>query len=693
MWAKRRTFYPKEAADADGAPRAAETPRYLQQKSAGASEGEMSEHDFNFIASLGYGLIPEVTREEAAALLPWVLGGPAAAEALTTDDDALARFSQIEYFFVGTDNGQLFLMPLLPPHLTSYVRALRAAAAPRLPEKGVRLLLHRHMVGEPVHAQDHLGTLVASGSADGCAVVSFYHPHPAPLVCIPHPKMIRCVKLWEGSVFVRAALQETPPSAWAAELQRGESAAVYLFTADEGAEVRLWRVDALRRTYVLLHLFVMSPNAPRACSSLDALAREERRGRATRRETDTPAHCLTLDGDERLLVGTEGGAYAWQLSALAWKDGYATDASHPLCWDEARRRPGGRDAGTLRRLQMRAARLANHHVWLRDAAFVEPAMARCAGTAWKPKYGRTITGGMAVGVVSNMVRVEEAGAPGAGEAVAACLAASAVTVSFEGGQVRNDVRLPLCCVEPVAYPLQHLRMAGSACFALATLAPGARVLTGGSDGRVAVWRWRAADEAYVLLLVTEGERQPHRGLGRHFFVLRHPDVFLSCGFDDGLIREWHLYDDPETFMSCERCFSLMPVASYDKATAAANGQSSFKEMANLMRAAMRGGDKAEGDGGSSGEDADRAEGEAPPEEEVAAGVSCGAIFPAFRALFLVGTFDNAVQTYSLSEVQGCTPPANFIYNGLKTVKLPSYLKMDQCYELGREEEEAGAKAP
>lgn len=45
-------------------------------------------------------------------------------------------------------------------------------------------------------------------------------------------------------------------------------------------------------------------------------------------------------------------------------------------------------------------------------------------------------------------------------------------------------------------------------------------------------------------------------------------------------------------------------------------------------------------------------------------------FPAFSALFIVGVFEHVIQTFTLSEVQGCEVPANYIYNGYKTIKLP-----------------------
>ncbi|KPA76381.1 hypothetical protein ABB37_07723 [Leptomonas pyrrhocoris] len=823
MWTRRKLF-PTLDVPATPQPAAVVTPFFLEQQKRGAGDYTVGENAYHFLASLGYTLVPSLTAQEAAQLLAWALppswvdrtGSTTSSTAykdavssLLKNEDVLRACSQVEYFLYGTDNGQVFLMPLLPPHLLQVLMAeagddvlpglvqrcrreaqlLQAAsssagAAPpavhRVSANCVgRRLLHRHAREEPVTGLDHLGVLAASATAsvDHAVALSIFHPTPAGVVSIAHPCPVRSLKLWEGAVFTAEEAEgnsdEDKDSAdagrrrrWLAQVRAAEPVAVYVFTGDSAGIVRLWRVDVVRRTYALQHVLVCSGNMTGMLSPLTPFAREDTTATVPSRASDCALHCLEIDAaSHRLFGGTEGGAYVWALDALPWRGpgavptaSHATSSSdstndanptanetsdaaaptpaslavrHPLCWDEDHRSPlpcalrcweaaaapsapsSPPGASTAKAVEYRAARLVTHHVWILDAAAVQAEMARAraqqrqgggggAGVrGWKAKYERVLTNGAAVGVVSNDVRLTAVDAESNNSAgVAARLTNSIVTVSFDGGEVKNDFRVPLSCVMPVVYPLTFLRTPGTACFALRVLAPRRRVLTSCADGRVCVWVSKPGEDAhaaetYAPQLLTE-HRQAHRGLGRHLCVLRSPDIFVSASFDDGLVKEWHVYDAPEVLLRCARRFTLTPYVANGAMTAGGSGTGSAgsaEELTDIFkRIAQAGGEeerkgktkKAEtaGHAGDNGEEEEEEDAVAAVEDgDVVAGISCAAAYPAFGALFLVGAFESAIQTYSLTEVVGCEPPRNFIYNGHKTVHLPASMAEDVYHAL------------
>lgn len=814
MWTRRKLF-PTLDVPVTPQPAAVATPYFVQQQQKvkeGTADFTLDEDTYNFLASLGYTLVPSLSAEEAVQLLSWALpprwvhGSSSAASSFDADSSRHAAYqavllsllknaevlracSQVEYFFFGTDNGQVFLLSLLPPHLLEALRTevgddllpglaqqcrreaelLHDASVPgngnstkdysdkaftaamhRVPVNCVgRRLLHRHMREEPVTALDHLGVLLASAapSVDHAVALSVFHPIPAGVVCIAHPCPVRSLKLWEGAVFTTEKTADADSSSadarvvasrqkWAARVREAEPVAVYVFTGDDVGVVRLWRVDVVARRYTLQHVLVCSPNMTGTLSPLDPFTREDTTKKVPARASDCALHCLDIDAARhRLLGGTEGGAYVWALDALPWRGAdeataaaapasASTPASfavqHPLCYDEASRAPlpcalrcwdaalvssSAAVQDTEKVVEYRTARLVNHHVWVVDAASVQAEMARAQGyeqqqegsgaekvSGWKLKYGRAVTNGAAIGVVSNNVRLREL--PNDSCDVAARLTRSVVTVTFDNGELRNDLRVPLSCVMPVLYPAAFLRTPGTACFAIRVLAPNRRVLTSCADGKVCVWTCKPSEdahtaEAYVPQLISEN-RQEHRGLGRHLCVLRSPDVFVSCSFDDGLVKEWHVYDEPELLLRCARRFTLTPYISSCGGDGG-DGAGNAKELANMFKSIVHPGDeaaqkaKAAADhrsGNSSGSDDDEADAiKAAEGGDVVAGISCAVAYPAFGALFLVGVFESAIQTYSLTEVVGCEPPRNYIYNGHKTVRLPAAIAEDVYHEL------------
>lgn len=776
MWTRRKLF---PTLDVPATPHVAAvaTPAFRQQQTSSNAGLTLDESDYNFVASLAYTLVPGLGAQEAAQLLTWVVP-PSWVQssdktASTSNAEAEARYkavvsslvqqaavlqacSQVEYFMLGTDNGQVFLMPLLPPHLlhvlltevgaealpglaeaqrrevrlmqTTAATPTVAAAPPRVPVNCVgRRLLHRHVREEPVTALDHLGVLCASAasSADNAVALSVFHPSPSGVVCLPHPCPVRSLKLWEGTAFTTdTANMDGLQQRWGQHVQEAEPVAVYVFTGDDAGVVRLWRVDVVARTYALQHVLVCSTNMASMLSPLSPFAREDTTRRVPARDADRVVHCLDIDvAANRLFGGTEGGVFVWALDALPWRGPDAVSSSeeehtpahyavrHPFCWDEAQRSPlpcalqcwaaaqsdtdgaapsSSSAAESEKVVEYRAARLVNHHVWILDAPLVQAEMKRAqeheqqqAASAeervsgWKPKYGRVLTNGAAVGVVSNTVRLVDGGAE---SGVAARLTRTTVSVIFDGGEVKNELRVPLSCVVPVHYPLTFLRTPGTACFALRVLAPQDRLLTSCADGKVCMWARKAdhdAAESYVPRLLTDN-KQAHRGLGRHLCVLRSPDVFVSCSFDDGLVKEWHVYDEPELLLRCARRFTLTPFVS-DRTRNDGGGAFGARELADMFKGVTQAAEeKQKQPAGASSEDDDA---EDADRGDVVVGISCAAAYPAFGALFLVGAFESAIQAYSLTEVVGCEPPRNFIYNGHKTVHLPSSMAEDVYHEL------------
>ncbi|GET86992.1 hypothetical protein, conserved [Leishmania tarentolae] len=779
MWTRRRIF-PTRAVPATPHTAAISTPLYDEQRNDKALVEALTLEDsaFNFVASLGYTLVPALGAEEAAALLSWALPPEWAGDGNGSDElrasrltatlrnaAVLAACTQVEYFFLGTDNGHVFLMPLLPPHLLEAlvvecgettlptlarlweretVLTQAAARGDALAERAIveggraplncvgRRLLHRHTREEPVTVMDHLGILFASAasSVDTSVAVSSFHPVPVGITCLPHPSAVRSIKLWEGSAFTapssRSSAGEERDMSLQDALQRwhdavraAEPTAVYVFTGDVAGLVRLWRVDVVTRSYTLQHVLVCSSNMTGMLSPLSPFAREDNSKKVPSQDADRPVHCLEVDDlAGQVFAGTEGGVHVWAINALPWRgpesgSADALAAYHPLCWDEEHQAPLPcalssheaslrHDSNALSKpptvfstnsekiVEYRASRLTNHHVWVLPASIVQSEMARVmergsssAGqvSKWKPKHGHMVTGGAAVGVVCDTVKLSTAATAGGGATVGGRFTDTVVRVCFEGGELRNDLRVPLSCVVPVVYPLAFLRTPGTACFALRILAGHRRLVTSGADGRVCVWTWRsdkdvstAATETYVPQLVTNTQ-QGHRGLGRHVCVLRSPDVFVTCSYDNGIVKEWHVYDEPEALLRCTRRFTLTPYSSER------SGLQQQQQLVDTFKSMLQPSTANIEVAGSNGDEASADDSE---NSDVVGGISCAAAYPAFGALFLVGAFESVIQTYSLTEVAGCEPPRNFVYNGHKTVRLPASMAEDVYHELSAE---------
>lgn len=643
MWTKSKEYDVKDLPALSAKPLLV-SPSFIKQKESALShksEEMLDEEEFNFIASLSYTVIPDLTDVEKLAVLRWVL----ARWSFTVSTEVLEQvpLTQVEYFFFGTDNGHLFVTPLVPTSALRFI-AMReycdeesrifcsdVMKGNRNNNCGPRRLLHQHAREEPVVGLHVLGSLVASSSSDGSVAVSLFHPQQYPVVLIPHPHPLRTVKLWEGAPFSSVRHED-----------RGEDAAVYVITGDENSALRMWRVDVVKQVYILEHVFVMTPSFLRMHSPLDYAKAEDYRKGSIDRETGLTVHCLGLDGNHRILAGVEGGVYCWCIEKLPWKDCYDT-LQHPLRWDEEER--DHFPSSTASPVRVRAERLVNHHVWVRDNSFVSSAIERydhaCKGvfpptrspTRWKPKHQSTVAGGASVGVIANEVEIHLGS--GENEATESLLNRSLITVSFEEGELRKDIVVPVSCVEPVVYPLTHLKLPTTACYALEILEANSRLITSHSNGCIGIWTWKPELEDYEPLIMA-GQTNMPRGLGKQLCVMRSPDIFLSSGYDDALVKEWHLYDEPQYVLRCERRFTLL-------------------QTSQLTHDGVR-----------------RCE-----DHENVSGVSAMFAVPLFGALFVVGVFEQTIQTFRIAETQGCEVPSNFLYNGFQTVKLDHRLSDEE----------------
>ncbi|CCW64072.1 unnamed protein product [Phytomonas sp. EM1] len=75
MWSNRGCFSIQRLPDYALSGCVVETPCFLQQQSDSTEREHLTlnEHDFNYLSSLDYTLVPSLSREDARALLPWVL--------------------------------------------------------------------------------------------------------------------------------------------------------------------------------------------------------------------------------------------------------------------------------------------------------------------------------------------------------------------------------------------------------------------------------------------------------------------------------------------------------------------------------------------------------------------------------------------------------------------------------------------
>eukprot|EP00796_Vickermania_ingenoplastis_P000076 gene76-53_t len=548
------------------------------KKSVFSTDGK----EFHFLSALSYAIISPVPCLEAGTLLQWVVSRWAGSHTPSKDSLRVIGLTQVEFFFFGTDNGHLFAIPILPSSALQQVASIfceeewcnalkRDIKSKRNGNCGPRQLLHQHRTEEPVLGMDTLGTLVASASSDASVAISIFYPQPHFIVAIPHQHAVRCLKLWEGKPFIELSPSE----------DREESAAVYVFTGDANATMRLWRVDLQT---LCVH------------SSLEILNKEDNDRAQIQRVVEGGIHCLTLDGNSRVLAGVEGGVYCWCIDKLAWKNDTHMEY-HPLLWDEDKHTVlATTDEITVQRLRSRIERLVNHHVWVRDMGCVSSAL----------EYWGT----------SHLVRLQKItviyasdGGEKAGPSQFRLLRDSLVTVSFEEGELRKDITLPVSCVEPVVYPLAHLRMPMAACFAIQMLENSTWLITSSSDSLVQVWLW---DETENILLSS--------ALQILFFVQDTMTALSGNGICTRLVTN--------AFLKCSRRFALQ------SSIEAENSSTSLYEF-----------------------------------EGCASGISCMVVVPFFSALFVVGVFEAVIQTFRLAETQGCEVPPNFLYNGHRTVQL------------------------
>lgn len=655
MWTKTKDYNIKLLPELSASPLLV-SPEF-NRKSETNSNGSFDEKDFNIIVSLSYALVPSLNSDsEKVNVLKWVLSPWC--NSLSLDDFHKIPLHQVEFFFAGTENGQLFVFPLVPSFTLNSVIELfpNEEWTMRLEKRlkcnlnsncGARRLLHQHSREEPVSGLHVLSTLVASSSSDGSVALSRFHPICSPITLIPHPHSVRCVKLWEGQPFSSDLSPEE-------QKKRGEAAAVYLFSGDACGVVRLWRVDVLSKAYVLHHVFLMSPSYLGMHSPLDIASMEDRQKTPIERETTRAVHSMTLDGDARILVGTEENVYCWIINELPWKKEFDVHY-HPLQWShESHDALQGTASTSLSLVKLRAERLVNHHVWIRDHSFVSSSIARWAKVSdlspvkprrsvsrWKAKHQSNIAGGLTVGVVSNEVEFFNPPSLSESDFSTSCiLNNSLVTVSFEEGELRNDVVLPLSCVEPVVYPLARLSVPIGACFALEMLQEGRRLVTYTSNNCLTIWDWDSEQETFAPLLVAGDDGTP-RGLGKNICILRPPDIFLTSGYDDGLVKEWHFYEKSDNLLQCERRFTVSKTSELTKSS---DGKVVVTE-GKL--------------------------------EECADGISSMVVVPSFGALFLVGVFEHTIQTFRLTKTQGCEVPPNFLYNGFRTIQLRENLSLEE----------------
>lgn len=652
MWTKSKDYNVRKLTELAASP-VLVSPEFKRQ-SEGSSNSFIDEKEFNMIVALQYTIIPSLRNEsEKVNLLRWVLSR-------WSDSVSLAGLrnvplQQAEFFFVGTENGQLFIFPLVPLFTLKSVVQLfqheewcgkfqKDLGSPINNNCGPRRLLHRHAREEPVSSLHVLGSLVAS-SSDGSVALSSFYPVCRPITLITQPFPVRSIKLWEGKPFSNGLSSE--------ELKkRGETAAVYIFSGDERGVVRLWRVNVLAKNYTLLHVFLMSPSYLKMHSSLDIALREDAPHSLIEREPARTVHCMTLDNDERLLVGVEGSVYCWAINELPWKEKFDQEY-HPLQWSQELHDSLLSTSPSLSQVRLRAERLVNHHVWVRDHRFVSASISKWAETSlqsaserqrkvcrWKPKHQRNIAGGVCVGVVSNEVEFFTPRLLADELSTSSILSNSLVTVSFEEGELHNDVVLPVGCVEPVVYPLTRLTIPIGACFAMELLENGRRLITYTSNNYLTVWSWEAEKETYIPFIVVGEENSP-RGLGKNICILRSPDIFLTSGYDDGLVKEWHLYEKPLALLQCERRFTLQKCSQFER---------NSDDKCVVVKEGI---------------------------EECVDGISAMFLIPSFGALFVVGLFEDTIQTFRFAETQGCEVPPNFLYNGLRTIQIPSNLHLDE----------------
>lgn len=655
MWTKSKDYNVKILPEIN-VPPVLVSPEFRRQSEL-HTISDFNEKEFNIIVSFSYAIVPSVNSvADKVNVLRWVLSRWT--ESLSFDELKEIPLHQVEYFFTGSENGQLFVFPLIPFFTLKSVIELfpqkdwcktlrKEMESTQNSNCGSRLLLHRHAREEPVSGLHVLGTLVVSSSADGSVALSSFHPVCRAVTLIPHPHPVRTVKLWEGKPFSSGLSSEE-------FRRREETAAVYIFSGDTRGTVRLWRVNVLTRTYVLQHVFLMSPSCLGMRSPLDVSLREDKERSPIERETTNTVHCMTIDGDERILVGAEGSVYCWAIDELPWKDKFDV-GYHPLQWSHEFRDALQKMApSSVSQVKIRAERLVNHHVWVRDHAFVSlsiekwtgrsissPKKARPQVSRWKAKHGRNIAGGISVGIVSNEVQfAAPESVTNEDVSTSSILSNSLVTVSFEEGELLNDVVLPLSCVEPVVYPLFRLALPVGACFAMEMLERGRRLVTCTSNNCTTVWNWDSERTTFVPLVVAGDESAP-RGLGKNICVFRSPDIFLTSGYDDGLVKEWHLHENPHTLLRCERRLMVLKADQLIK--------SSDGEVTPVK--------------GEQGECAD--------------GISSMLLLPSFGALFVVGVLEHTIQTFRFGQAHGCEPPPSFLYNGFRTIQLTENLRLEE----------------
>lgn len=623
----------------------------------GRVDSEQTSSQSFHITALAYSLVPVTAPEDAAALLGVVLSESEFACLRQKDDLLLSKaqenLTQVEFFFMGTSSGELLALLLLLPDVLSLLGRGREDDTANA---GVPFLVHRHSAGCSVTSISVEGSVVASSSSDRQVVISFFFPEPVSITRVIHPGSLSCMTLWSGNTFVSSSsisgLRSGIPTREITHVERKESdfrkqesSALYVFAGDHAATVRLFRVCVSSGEWFLTHVFVVSTNF---CGSDGTPLRYLNIGRRSDViATVSPpsvVRCIAVDGGGRMVVGMERGFAVWDLRELVWR-GSDSDSS---MWRDG-------EESSVHDLSLLAARLVGRHVFIKAPDALKAALERWHGSSqgparsnttadnfkvstWKEKYRRRVTEGRQIGEVTHSMAAPREAQQDARIAFPRYLEEIFVTIVFSFHILRSEVMFPLSSIEPVVYPLSFSGTSGFGCVSLAVLGSGRRVATYHLDGAVRVWNWDVESKAYNPVLRAQ-TASCAAWLGGHVLALRSPDIFITCGMGGGLVQEWHVYDEPELLLRCWRSFGL--------------------SMSSSPAFSQRYGHDSSIEGKPS---------------NAARGVRCAAAFPLFLALFLVADGDTAIQCFTIKEIHSCEPPANYWYNGLKTVRVSTNVR-------------------
>jgi WD40 repeat protein len=415
-----------------------------------------------------------------------------------------------------------------------------------------------------------------------------------------------------GERAVRAVLLWDGFASWTETDPDAEAAAVYLFAGADDGFARLWRVHITSGEAHVIAVF----GPPRAHDvSSDS--------------HDTPSiFSLTLDVQSsradphgRLVAGTGNCWWAWSLEGLAPTG--------------LRRRPPADVVGSA--------------VWAFDFSAVE--LAR-GGKTFKPKV-RSIAGARDIGTVAeNVGNVEVASALVAPVPLSPehALPSDAPDLAVTFSRLRKNVEWPVSVLRRVeaadAYGVAH---AGPT-YSIKQLSVGL-IATAGADGKVFLMKWNsdganpvAAAAASVgggsaVGYVTVGSLQGHTDLVKGLQTAGAPGSLLSASYD-GTVRLWQVGEH------VARCASVLFVEQGSQPLTRAQKTTPRLDV-------VGGGIEIPSEG----------------ERETARhSVSCATLVPEASVLFTVSLFERVVRTFMLLEVDTCSPPPGFLYNGARTIR-------------------------